>query len=163
MPLLPAAIAIVLNNDQTEVLLIKRKDTPIWVLPGGGIEPGEKEEEALIREVKEETGFDVQITRKCAEYTPINRLASFTSVFVCHIQSGKMELSDETRDIGFFPINHPPPSLCPPHIVWLKEALSQTTLIQRALIEVNYWEVCKYFFLHPFRILRLIWTRITRV
>lgn len=34
-----------------------------WVLPGGGIEPGESEEECVIREAREETGLDVNIER----------------------------------------------------------------------------------------------------
>jgi 8-oxo-dGTP pyrophosphatase MutT (NUDIX family) len=162
MPLLPAAIGIVLNADQTQVLLIKRRDAPIWVLPGGGIEAGEQPEEALIREIQEETGFFVQVVRKCAEYSPINRLGAFTSVFICHIQSGNMLLSNETADIAFYPIHTLPSTLFFAHAYWLQEALSQQTLIQRPLTEISYVALLKFFIRHPWQILRLAWTRLTK-
>ncbi|MDP1879313.1 MAG: NUDIX hydrolase, partial [Parachlamydiaceae bacterium] len=70
MAILPAAIGIIFNNDNSQVLLVKRQDIPLWVMPGGGVDPGETTEEALLREVHEETGYHVKIIRKCAEYTP---------------------------------------------------------------------------------------------
>ena len=44
-----------------KVILVKRRDCPVWVLPGGKIDDGETPEEAIIRETKEETGYDVII------------------------------------------------------------------------------------------------------
>jgi 8-oxo-dGTP diphosphatase len=162
MPLLPAAIGIVLNADQTQVLLIKRCDVPVWVLPGGGIEADEQPEKALIREIQEETGLLVQVMRKCAEYSPINRLAAFTTVFICHIQSGEMRLSNETADIAFFPIKKLPSSLFPPHAHWLQEALSHHTLIRRPLTEISYVKLCQYLMCHPWLMIRYAWTRLTK-
>lgn len=51
--------------DQNRVLLIKRikKDSTYWVFPGGGIETGETNEMALIRECKEETGVDIAVEK----------------------------------------------------------------------------------------------------
>ena len=40
-----------------------KKGVEYWVFPGGGVKEGESPEEALIREIKEETGFDVKIDR----------------------------------------------------------------------------------------------------
>lgn len=162
MPLLPAAIGIVLNADQTQVLLIKRRDIPIWVLPGGGIETGEHPEEALIREIQEETGFFVQVVRKCAEYSPVNRLAAFTSVFICHIQSGNMILSDETADIAFYPIQKLPSPFFFAHAYWMQEAFSHQTLIQRPLTEISYVALLQFFICHPWHFFRLGWTRLTK-
>ena len=51
----PSAYAIVIKNDQ----LLTAKHFGRNNLPGGGIEPGELPEEAVIRETKEETGIDV--------------------------------------------------------------------------------------------------------
>ena len=62
------AATIVLNKDK-EILLVKRRDIPIWVIPGGGIEKDETPNQAAIRETKEESGFDVSITRSIARYT----------------------------------------------------------------------------------------------
>jgi len=54
--------AIVLDGDR--VLLIKRAHEPLkgqWSLPGGGVEVGETLEQATAREVREETGLDVEV------------------------------------------------------------------------------------------------------
>jgi 8-oxo-dGTP pyrophosphatase MutT (NUDIX family) len=162
MPLLPAAVGIVLNADQTQILLIKRHDVPVWVLPGGGIEKEERPEEALIREIQEETGYQVKIIRKCAEYYPINRLAAFTSVFICQIQKGQACLSSETAAIAFHPLANLPTTLFPPHARWIQEVLTSSTLIQRRLTEISYCTLCLYFLRHPWQTLRFAWTRFTK-
>jgi mutator protein MutT len=54
----------VIFNDRGEVLLVKRKYEPLalqWSLPGGGLEAGETLESGTAREVKEETGLDVEV------------------------------------------------------------------------------------------------------
>lgn len=159
MPLLPAAIAIIFDRDQTHILLVKRHDVPIWVLPGGGIEPQETAEQAVRREVLEETGYEITIVRKCAEYSPVNRLAAFTSVFICRVQSGSPTLSAETRAIAFHPLTQLPPLFFPLHAQWIEEAMSHPNLIQRPLTEVSYWRVLRYFLCHPLHTLCFAWTR----
>lgn len=159
MAILPAAIGIILDADQKQVLLVKRSDVPVWVLPGGGIEPNEKPEEALIREIQEETGYKVKILRKCAEYYPINRLATFTTVFICQIESGQICQSPETTAIAFYPLSYLPSSFFPPHALWLQESLTHPLLIQRPLTEISYLALCKYFLCNPWQVLRFAWTR----
>ncbi|MBF0208465.1 MAG: NUDIX hydrolase [Oligoflexia bacterium] len=58
-------------KDRKQIVMVKRRDVPIWVIPGGGIEKGESPETAAVRETKEESGFNVKIIRKVAEYTHI--------------------------------------------------------------------------------------------
>ena len=56
----------VLLDDDCRVLLIRTvnlKGEPVWTLPKGLIEPGERPEEAALREVREETGYAAEIVR----------------------------------------------------------------------------------------------------
>ncbi|CAI9391530.1 MULTISPECIES: NUDIX hydrolase [Bacillaceae] len=55
-------------NEKGQILLTKRKDFPIWDLPGGRWEKGETLEDCAIRETEEETGYNIQIKRKIGEY-----------------------------------------------------------------------------------------------
>lgn len=61
------AFVIVLNNNQ-QILLVKRKDVPLWDLPGGRIDPGETAEAAAVREVLEETGYSATLSAKIGVY-----------------------------------------------------------------------------------------------
>ena len=59
--------AVVLSDHQ--VLLVKREDFEVWALPGGAIDPGESVSDAAIRETREETGLDVQLTHLVGIYS----------------------------------------------------------------------------------------------
>jgi 8-oxo-dGTP diphosphatase len=53
----------IIKDDQGRLLLIKRGHAPgagLWSLPGGRIEPGETDAQALVREMREETGLAVE-------------------------------------------------------------------------------------------------------
>ena len=47
------------NDKKQEIFLIYRSDSPVWNLPGGGIEKGESAEETVVRETFEETNIDL--------------------------------------------------------------------------------------------------------
>jgi len=66
MELRDSAFAIILHSNQ--VLLVKARDKSNWQLPGGRLESGETPIEALLREVKEETGLTAQILQMTGKY-----------------------------------------------------------------------------------------------
>jgi 8-oxo-dGTP pyrophosphatase MutT (NUDIX family) len=149
---------IVLSPDQTAVLLIKRRDVPIWVLPGGGIDPGETPEEAVIREILEETGFTVKMKRLVGDYLPLNRLAKRTHLYECTVVRGEPCLSDETAGVDFFSLSQLPP-LPPPYREWIEETLLHKPPIQRVLTSVNYPTLFYYLVRHPMLVIRFLWSR----
>ncbi|MFH0936431.1 MAG: NUDIX domain-containing protein [Candidatus Woesearchaeota archaeon] len=57
-------VSVIVENPKGEILLTKSpKWSNKWTLPGGHVEPGEKIEEALLREAKEETGLSVKFVK----------------------------------------------------------------------------------------------------
>ncbi len=63
-----SAFLAVIVNEKGEVLLQRRHDPGHeadnkWELPGGGLNYGETPEQAVIREVKEETGYDIEVIK----------------------------------------------------------------------------------------------------
>src|SRR5689334_9670999 len=56
------ATSVFVEDDAGQILLIRRTDNGLWSLPGGGMEPGETVMGCAVREVKEETGIDVEVT-----------------------------------------------------------------------------------------------------
>ena len=64
----PSVVAIV-RDDEGRVLLIHKTDNDLWALPGGGHEIGESIVDTVVREVKEETGYDVEVETITGTYT----------------------------------------------------------------------------------------------
>jgi 8-oxo-dGTP diphosphatase len=97
---------IVYNNG---VVLIKRKNEPFkdhYALPGGFVEYGETVEEALTREVKEETGLDVRPVKLVGVYSRPDRDPrghTVTVAFLC-IGEGELKAGDDAKDVFIFPV-----------------------------------------------------------
>ena len=92
----------VITNEKDEILLVKtqwRKDS--WELPGGQVEEGESLEEALIREVLEESGIIAEIDGFTGIYQNMKR-GIVNIIFKGKAVGGSLKLSDETIDVGFF-------------------------------------------------------------
>jgi mutator protein MutT len=95
----------ILLNEVGQVLIVRRSDTdekrPLqWDLPGGHVEPGESLEQALEREVREETALDLSgIARRLvyavSDTFEEDELSVTWLFFVAHITSGEVTLSEE--------------------------------------------------------------------
>ena len=104
----PSANAIVVNDDGM-ILLIRRTDNGNLALPGGGMDLGETITHAAVREVKEETGLEVEITGLVGIYTNPHHLIEYTSdgevrqefsvVFTATPTGGERTPSSESSDV----------------------------------------------------------------
>lgn len=154
-----ASVACIIILDD-RVLLIQRRDIPVWTLPGGGIDPGEAPEHAACREMEEETGLQVEIVRKVAEYTPINRLARFTHFFEVRQTGGSLSKGAETFDLKFYSRGRFPKTLPPFQKEWIEDALQRLPhVIRKKLTSVTYCELIKTFLKHPVIVTRFLLTR----
>ncbi len=113
----PVAEAIVTNHDG-QVLLVKRKLPPRvgdWALPGGHIDWGESAEAAAIREVREEAGLEIRLTRLlCTMGLPslLNpEQCVLKSIFIGEIAGGKLQAGDDALDARFFAWENLPENL----------------------------------------------------
>ncbi|GAB3979207.1 NUDIX domain-containing protein [Actinoallomurus acanthiterrae] len=73
------SVNVVVTNDKDEILLIRRTDNDNWSLPGGAIDLGESLAQAGIRETKEESGIDCEITGLVGIYTDPKHVLHYTS------------------------------------------------------------------------------------
>ncbi|MGV8909328.1 MAG: NUDIX hydrolase [Propionicimonas sp.] len=103
----PSVVAVV-TDDQGRVLLIHKTDNDLWALPGGGHEPGESLAETVVREVFEETGYQVVPTQIVGTYTNPHHLIAyddgevrqqFSICFVADLVGGNATTSSESKSV----------------------------------------------------------------
>jgi 8-oxo-dGTP pyrophosphatase MutT (NUDIX family) len=73
------SVNVMIENDAGEILMIQRSDNGNWAIPGGAIDLGESVGEAAIRETREETGIDCEITGIVGIYTDPKHIIFYTS------------------------------------------------------------------------------------
>ncbi|MBQ4039751.1 MAG: NUDIX hydrolase [Oscillospiraceae bacterium] len=91
------SVAGLVTNNNGEILLIKSPKRG-WEYPGGMVEPGETFQEALLREVKEESGIDVEITGFIGLCKNIEKDVVNID-FACKAVGGQLTTSDESSDV----------------------------------------------------------------
>jgi 8-oxo-dGTP diphosphatase len=113
-----------------KILLIKRNTIPFkgyWALPGGRMDPGEKVEQTIVREVKEETGLDVTIVRKVGEYVEKGvkddvDYEYYPTCFVVKPVGGEIKKQEsEIQEIKLFNLNDLPKPLAFVHEEMIKD------------------------------------------
>ena len=115
------------------ILLIKRDTVPFkgyWALPGGRAEPGETVEQAIVREVKEETGLDVAIVRKIGEYHEQGTQGGveydyYPACFLVKVVGGELKRQEsEIQEIQLFSFEDVPENLAFVHNEMVRDFLA---------------------------------------
>jgi ADP-ribose pyrophosphatase YjhB (NUDIX family) len=104
------AVSAIVTDAQDRILLILRTDNGYWSIPGGGLNPGESVADATVREVREETGIDCQVTGLVGIYSDPNHVAAyddgevrqeFSICFTTRMTGGTITTSSESAEVQF--------------------------------------------------------------
>jgi ADP-ribose pyrophosphatase YjhB (NUDIX family) len=107
---LVVATSAVITDDHGRILLQRRSDSGNWALPGGAMELDESLTGSVIREVKEETGYDIEVTGMVGTYTDPKHIIAyddgevrrqFNICYLARITGGQLAISDESTDLRF--------------------------------------------------------------
>lgn len=111
-PKIDVRAAVLRDN---KILLVQEAEDQKWCMPGGWADVGDEPAESVIREVKEESGYDVVVKKVIGVFDanrdgrPMNLYHAFKIVFLCEITGGKAKVSPETLAVEFFELNALPP------------------------------------------------------
>jgi 8-oxo-dGTP diphosphatase len=107
----PALTVDTIILDDNKVILIKRLNNPFkdhWAIPGGFVEYGERVEDAAVREAKEETGLDIELTKLVGVYSDPDRDPrghTVTVAFLSKIIGGTLKSDSDAKDAKFVDVN----------------------------------------------------------
>lgn len=107
-------------NEKKQVLLVLRNDIPFRNLPWGQLEDKESPRDAVIREVKEETGLQVKIDRLVSVYAK-NDKNDVVFLFTCSVISWELTLNTEAKDFCWSDFDALPSNLKQTHRVRLQD------------------------------------------
>ncbi len=103
--------ALVFDESRQKILLTRRSDNGRWCIPGGAVDEGESVTETCEREMLEETGLCVRVTRligvyssphRILEYADGNRWQLVALSFEAEVLGGELQITDETTEVGYF-------------------------------------------------------------
>ncbi|MFI9011282.1 NUDIX hydrolase [Actinosynnema sp. NPDC053489] len=91
-----------MHDSEGRLLLVRRRNPPgegLWSLPGGRVEPGESDETAIVRELREETGLSVTVGAWVGSVTrPAPRGWYEIHDYACQVRSGVLGAGDDALD-----------------------------------------------------------------
>ena len=119
-----ARIAQAVVRSEGRVLLCVRRELRGWELPGGEVMPGERDEDAAVREVREETGLDVEPLRLVGTYQRSGFRAHEALVYECRAVGGALATSRETPRVAWFDRTALPDAIFPWFRTPLDDALA---------------------------------------
>jgi ADP-ribose pyrophosphatase YjhB (NUDIX family) len=107
------SVNVAVTNEAGEVLLIRRSDNDNWALPGGAVDFGESLTQAAVRETREESGIECEITGLSGIYTDPGHVMLYTSngevrqefsiVLTARAVGGQTTTSSETTEVRWVP------------------------------------------------------------
>ena len=107
------SVNVVVVNDAGEILMIRRTDNDNWAVPGGAIDLGESVGQAAVRETREESGIDCEITGIVGIYSDPKHVILYTSngearqefsiVLTARATGGEPERSEESSEARWVP------------------------------------------------------------
>ncbi len=126
--LLQDGAAAIIVNDKDQILLQSRADRDKWGLPGGCQELGERFQDTIIREIKEETNLDVKeedlelldivsgSTRR-NDYPNGDVVINNTALYCVKNYSGELRWDSESKNMRFFDLDHLPQNQNDPDLI----------------------------------------------
>ncbi|MFB7618409.1 NUDIX domain-containing protein [Kitasatospora sp. NPDC056181] len=102
------SVTAVVTDDVGRLLLIHRTDNNLWALPGGGHDIGESVAESVVREVREETGIEVEVVAVSGLYTDPRHVMAyddgevrqqFSICFKARPLGGSLRTSEESKEV----------------------------------------------------------------
>lgn len=126
--LLQDGAAAIIINEKNEILLQHRADKNIWGVPGGCQELGERFEDTIIREIKEETNLDVKEedlelvkivsgSSRRNNYPNGDIVINNTVLYCVRKYSGEIKWNSESKEMKFFNINNLPKNQHDPDLI----------------------------------------------
>ncbi len=126
--LLQDGAAAIVVNDKGQILLQRRADRDKWGLPGGCQELGERFQDTIIREIKEETNLDVKeedlelidivsgLTRR-NDYPNGDVVINNTALYCVRNYSGELKWDNESKNMKFFDLDNLPENQNDPDLI----------------------------------------------
>ncbi|MBB1156953.1 NUDIX hydrolase [Amycolatopsis dendrobii] len=102
------AVSAFIQDDEGRILMIRRTDNDLYAIPGGQLELGETLAQAAVREVREETGIECEVTGVIGLYSnPRHVIAyddgeirqEFSICFFANFSSGTLTTSNESKEV----------------------------------------------------------------